>query len=222
MSRARDESGFTLVELLVACVVGVIVLLAALSFLDRAFLVTREAHDRTDSQQRGRLAMDLVVQQLRSQVCLGNATSALLSGGDSSVTFTTDLGSGIEKRTLTFDSTTRKLTEDAYVGTGTYPNYTYPSSPSRSRTLLTDVVQTGSTPVFSYYAFDPNNPAGGVLSVTTPVSAANLSKVARIGLAFTARPAGATNDRRAITLQDEVYMRTADPSTTPTRGVSCL
>jgi hypothetical protein len=46
--------------------------------------------------------------------------------------------------------------------------------------------------------------------------------VARVGLAFTARPVGATNDRRAINLQDEVYMRTADPSTTPTRGVSCL
>jgi Tfp pilus assembly protein PilW len=221
MSRLRSEAGFTLTELLVASFAGIVVLLAALAIMDRAFVVTKEATDRTDAQQRGRLAMDLMVQQLRSQVCLGGATSAITAGTPTSVTFIADLGSGIERRTLTYDPTAGAITEYDYVGTGTYPNYTYPATPTRTKTLLTSVVTTSSTPVFSYYAFDPNSGTGGVLPLTTPLSATDLGRVVRIGLAFTARPQGANNDRRGIPLQDDVFVRASDP-TNPTQGLSCL
>ncbi|MDQ6914813.1 MAG: hypothetical protein M3155_03265, partial [Actinomycetota bacterium] len=78
-----------------------------------------------------------------------------------------------------------------------------------------------STPVFGYYAFDPNSGNGGMLPLTTPLSATDLGRVALIVIGFTARPERATSDRRGTPLQDEVYVRAADP-TTPTRGLSCL
>src|SRR4051812_36170964 len=100
----RSEDGFTIVELLTAMVIGIVVLFAALTVLDTSISVTGRVTSRVDALQRGRTAMDLMIRDLRSQVCVGILTNAstgatgtddsLIGGSDTSVDFYTDLGDG--------------------------------------------------------------------------------------------------------------------------------
>jgi prepilin-type N-terminal cleavage/methylation domain-containing protein len=75
---ASGERGFTLVEMLVAMSIGVVILLAAFTLLDRSFTTSAQIADRQEGLQRGRQAMELITRQLRSQVCGGAAGHHLL------------------------------------------------------------------------------------------------------------------------------------------------
>jgi type II secretion system protein J len=72
----RSEDGFTLVELLVALLIGTVVLMGAFTVLDSTASVTGTVARRVDSLQRGRTALDLMTRDLRSQVCVGLLTDA--------------------------------------------------------------------------------------------------------------------------------------------------
>ena len=111
LRRARSQSGHTLMELVVAMAIGMGILLIAFHLLDRSLGLTREVSDRVDAVQRGRLAMDTMTRQLRSQVCLG-ANAALVDASADSVTFYSNLGTtGVpEKDTFTFDEAAGTVT----------------------------------------------------------------------------------------------------------------
>jgi type II secretory pathway pseudopilin PulG len=214
----------TLPELMIGMFIGVVLLLAAFAILDRAFTANREASERADASQRGRLAMESVVRTLRSQVCIGSSRAALTAGDANGVTVLVDLSGGNsppERRTIAYTSSTRTLDESVYPGTGTFPNYTFPSAPTTTRTLLLNAGQDGTTPVFSYYALDTSGGRGANVALPVPLSSADLSRTARISVAFTARPERATVDKNSTTLQDDIYVRSADPLN-PTGGQSCL
>jgi hypothetical protein len=112
-----------------------------------------------------------------------------------------------------------------YDGSGTYPTLVFPTSPTRTRTLLTNVVPSGSTPIFAYYALDPV--AGGTNGANTqltslPLSDPDMSKVARLSINFTTRPWGKANtDARATSFADDIFVRSADP-VNPDGGQTCL
>jgi prepilin-type N-terminal cleavage/methylation domain-containing protein len=223
---ARREDGFTLPELLVGMIVGLIVVFAAFAILDRAYTANREANERSDSAQRARLTMDKVVQTLRSQVCIGAPRAALTAGDANGVTLLVDLSGGTQvpqRRNIAYSPSTRTLTESIYQGTGTFPSYVFPATPTSTSTLLTNVGQAGTTPVFRYFALDTagTNGANTELGVGVPLTTAELSRVARISVGFMARPERATVDNFSTTLHDDVFMRSADPAN-PTGGLSCL
>src|SRR5262245_26341607 len=92
--RASDESGFTLIELLAGMMVGLIVLMAAFMLVDHATEASQAIANRQDAVQRGRIAMERVTRQLRSQVCLGEETEPITAGNANSVTFFADLKIG--------------------------------------------------------------------------------------------------------------------------------
>ena len=52
--------------------IGLVLLMAAFLLLDRATAVSQEIANRQDALQRGRGAMEAIVRDLRSQVCLGD------------------------------------------------------------------------------------------------------------------------------------------------------
>ena len=115
--RLRDERGFTLVELLVSTSIGVAVLLATFAIFDSALLAQNRVDDRTDSIARGRTGMEQIVQQLRSQVCLGPSLPAIEYGDDDEMRFYADLANTTfvpERRVLTFAG--GALTERDYTG----------------------------------------------------------------------------------------------------------
>lgn len=214
---ARDERGFTLVELLVAGSLGVIVLLVA-GTLSVAFLHAQtRVSDRSEAIARGRTAMEQIVQELRSQVCLGPGMPAVTYASDNEVTFYADLADTTfvpEQRDLTFANGT--LTENVYPGTATggTPPYRFATTPSKTRVVLDRMQLQGTTPFFRYYSFDGNDPVRPANLLRTPLSDTDEARIVQISISFAALPSrgGGLSGQIAEPFNANVYIRTADPS----------
>lgn len=210
----RSEVGMTLVELLMAMIIGVAVILAAFAVLDTAVSQQAKVADRSDAAQRGRQAMEEITQQMRSTVCLSSSTPprAIVSGTDSQVTFYADLGDGStppQKRTLTFDPVAKTITEQDYNGdTNTPPGFG--ATPSRTRQLLTNVAQLNGAPVFAYHAYA----SPGVLdtnALTTPLSTTDAARVVDVTISFLAGPTDGVVSR-GTGFTSDVFTRFANPA----------
>jgi type II secretory pathway pseudopilin PulG len=224
----RDERGFTLAELLVATTVGVGVLLAAFT-LSTAFLHAQtRISDRSESIARGRTAMEQIVQQLRSQVCLGPGYPAITYGDGSRITFYADLANRTfvpQQRDLTFAS--GALTERDYAGTqtGAQPAFSFASTPSRTRVIL-DRMQLQSSggvdvPFFRYYTFDGNDPIRPSRLLPTPLNANDAARVVQVTVSYAALPSRGGSGTTAEPFTANVYVRTADP-TDPDHSPLCI
>jgi type II secretory pathway pseudopilin PulG len=208
------EDGFTLPEVLVASIVGFIVLAAVLGLLESTLRLSGDVMAKTDAMQRGRLAMDRVTQQLRSQICLDVNVPAIESGTDRSVTFYADFGAGdkpVEKRVLELNA--GNITERIYADTAPGPPYVFPGTPTRTNTVLENAAQQPGVPFLRYYAF-PTNAAvrEPTQELAVPLLPASTGRVAKIEVAFVSRPTGANNDKNGVTLRDQVVVRHADPN----------
>jgi type II secretory pathway pseudopilin PulG len=229
----HEQSGMTLVELTVGMAIGLVVTFASLTVLQRAERASSEIVDRQDAIQRGRQAMELMTRQMRSQVCLGESAEPITYGDATTLSFYADLSDGsqnVAKRTLTYvapvGTTPGKIREDVYTGTGSYPNLTFPGTPTTSRVLLSGAKQvvSGATtePVFRYYAFQPGSPTGDLLELAVPLSAADASRTVMVRTKFVSMPERPNpRDFDATTLQNDVYVRLADP-TRPVEGPRCI
>jgi prepilin-type N-terminal cleavage/methylation domain-containing protein len=212
--RLRDQRGFTLVELLVSMTIGVAVLLATFAILDSALLAQGRVDDRTDSIARGRTAMEQIVQQLRSQVCLGPSLPAIEYGDDDEVRFYADLANTTfipERRVLTFAG--GALTERDYTGraTGGSPPYSFNTTPSRTRVILDRMAPTAE-PFFTYLGFDDSRPPEPRKELPVPLSDADRAQVVQIHVSFMALPARASSSSTGEPFMTDVFVRTADPS----------
>jgi prepilin-type N-terminal cleavage/methylation domain-containing protein len=232
----RSEDGFTLVELLVGMIVGTVVLIASFTVLDGTVQLTTKVNSRVDAIQRGRSAMDIMVRDLRSQVCVGRLTNAatgatttddaLVSGSNNAVEFYTDLGDGAttrppSKRTLTFDPTAKTIVEQVFVPTGNRGAYVFPATATSTRTLITDVVQDGTTPVFQFFAYDTATPPAPTVALASPLTATAIQRTVKIGISFRAlRAGGSSSTANAATLKDDVFRRLVDPND-PTPAPEC-
>ena len=78
MSRLRDESGMTLVELLVSMVLGLLILSATLLVIDTTWRNDRRAQIVNDQQQSVRISLDRMARQLRN---LASPTVLTAAGG---------------------------------------------------------------------------------------------------------------------------------------------
>jgi prepilin-type N-terminal cleavage/methylation domain-containing protein len=219
MPRLHDERGFSLTELLVAVTIGMVILMAAFMVLDRTISSSAQIADRTEALQRGRAAMDLMARELRSQVCLGT-TKPMVSGDDTSVSFYSDLSSGnpmvIKQRTISYSSSTNKITEAAVTGTGTYPALSFTGAAANT-TLLGKArqIMDGSTarPIFRYYGYQTGTTNGTLVQLPSPLNPTNLGRVAMIKIGFRAyaeRPIA--EDKNSATIENDVYVRVAVPT----------
>jgi prepilin-type N-terminal cleavage/methylation domain-containing protein len=209
------EGGFTLPELMISIVVGTLVIIAAYGLLDASRSGALKVTDRVDATQRGRLAMDEIVRELRSQVCLDPAAGAIADGRDNSVTFYTFSGTGTyapERHTITWDAQAHTISDYRYAGTGVAPKMTYPASPTSTRVLLTDVIQDGAAPVFSYYGWSADGTVTPSVRLATPLNSADALRAVRIVVQFRTLPARPGKSAESTALQDEVFSRTADPN----------
>jgi type II secretory pathway pseudopilin PulG len=223
----RDERGMTLMEVLSAATVGLIVLAGVLGLLESSVRLNTGVAAKTDAMQRGRLAMDKVTQQLRSQVCLDLDHPAILAGGTAdSVTFYADFSTSDgtkppERRTLAFSPTTGEITAkivrttklnpvpNDYLGTPSAADLVYENATRSKTTAGVDI------PFLRYYAYqtvgDPPHPEP-TLELVPPLDDAEAARVARIEVAFTARPTGAKTNKDAVNMTDQIAVRHADPN----------
>jgi prepilin-type N-terminal cleavage/methylation domain-containing protein len=227
----RREDGFTLPEMLIAMVIGLIVSLAAFSLIEFTMKRSGDVAARVETTQRARGAMDTITRELRSEVCLNPSTAPITAATPTSLTFYADFTDQAnpdtppELHTLTYTAITDtkdvdypgRLTEAIYIGTSNHatpPTFTYPATgnPTRTRTLLTDVEPIPSMPVFGYYGFNTATPPATTLTLGSTVAAANLNRIARIEIGFRAWPSGRQVSNYKFAIQDRVTPRELDPN----------
>jgi prepilin-type N-terminal cleavage/methylation domain-containing protein len=200
-ARLAGERGVTLVELLAAMTVGLIVVSAALTFMDGSWRLQARTVDNLDATDRGRLAMDRIMQQLDGRVCLNAATPTVAAQGSlvtgasdsqiefyASVTRDTAPRLVVERRRMTYRAATKDVLLEAW--TGIAPPPTAPpantTTPTRARVVATGVAPAGATAVFRYYALAgaPALPTG---KLTAPITdAADRDSVVLVRVTFAA------------------------------------
>lgn len=220
----RSEAGYTLVELLVAMGIGLVVVTGAFTLIGSAFPLASRTQERVDATQRGRVALDQMLTQLRSQVCIDSSQPPMYDAKDTAVTFHASLGnesSAPQRRTLTFSA--GSITEQIVQGTGTNPAWTFTSTPT-TRTVATGFAQQATTPLFRYYAYTnaaPYSPTRLLDPVgAASLTAAELKQVVRVDVAFVSNPQRAGARAEPVPFEGSVLTRTADPMS-PAAGPNC-
>ncbi len=219
----RREDGFTLPELLMAMTIGIVVLFAAFTVIERTSSVSMTVTDRQEALQQGRVAMQRITQELRSQVCLTSTVAPITNGQDSSITFTADMSDGSvnpQQRRLTYDATAKTITEYVSAGVGTPPALTFPSV-TRTQVLATNVQQVPGVPVFRYYKYTTSAPIRPTVLLATPLSAADALSTAMVSVSFVVVPSRTKSTTVGTTFQDDVKVRAIDPSN-PTAVPRCV
>jgi Tfp pilus assembly protein PilW len=188
----RGEHGFTLVEMLVAMVSGMVVIIATLSILDISISQSARISERVDANQRGRLAMEKIMLELHSS-CTEFGANAVEPGSNATkIIFTSQTGAEAYFTHLVkheIKLAEGKLTDTSYISNNEPGGkWTYPETPTGTQTLLTGVSQSNSgvTAVFQYYKYVGGNLSGTAL--TTPLSKEDAENTAEIVVSFTAAP----------------------------------
>jgi prepilin-type N-terminal cleavage/methylation domain-containing protein len=162
-ARLAGEEGFTLVELLVAMIVGLVVIFAAFAVMDGSWRVNAKTTDHIETTNRGRLAMDKIIQQLGSRTCLQSETpaqGAIVTATDNVIEYYASVTQEaaprlvVERRRLTYRPATQDILLQAWTGTAPPPKPppAAPTAANVSRVIAGGLAPAGSTPIFRYYA----------------------------------------------------------------------
>jgi type II secretory pathway pseudopilin PulG len=235
-SHRPGERGFTLVEMLVAMVSGMVVILATLSILDISISQSARTTERVDANQRGRLAMEKILLDLHSTCTSYRTTPVEEESNSTKIVFLSQTGAeasfaNIVKHVISLTEE-GKLIDTYYVSNaGSGPNWSFPATPTGTQTLLTGVTQSvdlssGATiPVFRYYKYVEGNLSANPLPV--PLSNSNAEETAEVTVSFTAAPSftayhasAGTKSDRAVELSDTAVLR-YDPASATGGNKSC-
>lgn len=214
-----DEGGFTLVEMLVSIFAGGVLLIALFAVLDLSTTQSARSIDRVESSQRGRTAMEQLVQELHSS-CIATTVAPVLIGSDASnLKFLSAFGSAPaltpDQHVVTVQADGVKpyndLVDNVYPATGgSSPNWTFASTPSVTKTLAENVsratVNGAVQPYFQYYSYSNGNIS--TTPLTVPLSASDAASAVQVTVSIAVGPTDNSSDARRITnLSDAVVLR---------------
>lgn len=175
----RDERGMTLVEMMIGIAGGTIILMAAYAAMQVALQTSVRTEDRLEATSRGRLGMERITRDIRSQQCLPGATAgentpAMIIATDRSMEFYTSVSQArdgaqlVQRRRIEWTpvvSSTRRFA-DGGVDVGDVvetiwqqnaggPPYSFPTTPTQINIVANDVQQQSPTvPMFQYFGYD--------------------------------------------------------------------
>ena len=218
-TRAADQRGFTLVELLVSLSAGTVLMLALFSILDISVVQSARSIDRVESSQRGRTAMEQLIQALHSSCVAASVAPVLTTSDSTTLKFVSQFGSAPvltpNEHVVTVQPDGTKpyndLVDKVYATTGgSAPNWTFSTTPTVSKTLAENVSQAtvGGTlqPYFQYFSY-----ANGAISttpLTTPLSSADAADAVQVTVSMAVGPTDNSSDPHRITnLTDAVVLR---------------
>ena len=194
MSRrlVHDERGLTMTELLVAMLVGMIVLGAIVTLVTVTAKSSGRITERVAANQLARPMMQRVMNEMHS-ACISPGLAPIQSGSNSdAISFIHGTGPDVSptpvKRTIAWNSSNGYLTDQTFAKTGgTAPDWTFSSTPSSTYRLLEHVGQIGgTTPIFSYFAYE-----NGVISDTplpVPLSTDDAARTVQVTISLAVAP----------------------------------
>jgi Tfp pilus assembly protein PilW len=192
--RLRDEGGFTLVELLVGLMAGMVVASGLFTVLDVTLEQTTRTFSRVDATQRARTALERIETSMHS-ACVQNRVVPIRQGSTSTaVNFFSAYGSGVELtpvyHTIAYNSGNATLTDTTYASvTGDAPNW-LPSGATSTTTLLTNVAAVPGVNVFRYFSAGPT----GKTELTAPLDEPESEKTTDVQMTLVVKPAGGSNE----------------------------
>ena len=170
--RLADERGFTLVELLVTMVAGVVVLLALGTIMDVTLKETTRSYTLVDATNRARPVFEQVENELHS-ACFADEETPIQAGANANaLIFLSAYGDGATPTEVWHEidyspSPTSTLVDHTYqvvysVDSNGNPVWSRGTAIG-TQTLLTNVAASGTTPVFQYFAYQtaPGTDAAG-------------------------------------------------------------
>jgi hypothetical protein len=232
MSRLRQEAGMTLMELMTAISIGMVVLLGMFALLDGSVRMNTNVMSKTDAMQRGRIALDVLTQELRSQVCLPNLAGPAVVA-DVTTANTVEFYSDFSEGDGTIPPTKRKLSYDPATGNVTTAIYRtdvvepqpgdFPVAPSETLLRLENVglqrdADGNPIPFLRYYAYewvdvpDGTKRPEATLELIPPIDANEARRVARIDVSVVANPLGSDDRTKGVDLTDQIMARHSDPN----------
>jgi type IV pilus assembly protein PilW len=230
MGQLRDQSGMTLIEMLVAMVLGLVIASAALGLVEMTQRTFERVTDQVTSTQGGRTAISRIEQELEYSCFLPatnsdgvqtfwpiQAASSFLgtpASDGSTIVFFSASGWG-SPPTITL----HKIVYTAASGStpGTIVDYATPPTASSggtpttfqggtttATTLATNVSTVGSYPVFQYFGYNGSDelPTLSQLSSTTPLA-----------VPLTANSSGTAADAAAVWINFSVAGAQGDSTT---------
>jgi type II secretory pathway pseudopilin PulG len=230
MSSLRRQQGFTLVEVLVAMVTGLIVIGALFAILEVSLRQTSRLDDRVQSTQLGNAALIRVVDALHSACLSHEATPVQEASGPTKLVFVT----GYTKEAV---PAANHVTQKA--AGGAWPTFT--SWEAGSSTLLAEDVyeheaEEGGVShpyVFRYYKYNTavsSSSTSGLTSLTllspsesTGLTATEAKAAAGVEVAFTTAPVDNNlKEHRSTEFADQVTFAFAAPASEATiKDVPC-
>lgn len=217
MSRdvVSDESGMTLVELLVATAAGVIVMFGVVTAVVVSMHATGRVTGHVDANQRARITMTKIINQLHSACVAPQISPIQEESSGTSITFLHQTGSAVSptpvKSTIALAGTTLSQLDYAATG-GTAPEWQFSTTPT-STVLMTGVSPLSpSVPLFRYFAYDEGEVSDTPLS--TPLGG-DAATVVQVNVAFKTAPMSASiaNDAGAETgIQSAALLRLTPPA----------
>jgi Tfp pilus assembly protein PilV len=160
---ASPQGGFTLPELLVSMIAGLVVVGALFTILDVTLHQTSRTYTELDVTQHARPTIEAMENELHS-ACIGGNTAPIQVGSDgNNLIFVTQYGTAAslvpQWHQITYNAGAKSLTESVYAVTGSAPNWARGAQVGTTRTLLTNVQQrivgTTAQSVFQYFAYEP-------------------------------------------------------------------
>lgn len=220
-----EERGTTLIEALVALAAGGVVLAALSTVMIVALHGSSRVSSRVDSEQRARVALDQIVDQLHS-ACIAPQIAPVQEGSSGTVlSFIHQTGSGVAPIPVlsTISLTGNTLSQSDYPVTGgSAPTWTFATTASSTTQLMTEISPTApSSGIFNYYFY-----VNGQISatpLTTPLTAERAASTVKVSVAFTAAsPNGpATDTNSATAIQSSALLRLTPPSFTTGANSPC-
>jgi Tfp pilus assembly protein PilE len=212
----RDESGTTLVELMVAISTGLVILSALtmviLTTLHGSVRVTARVH----ATQRARVALANLMEELHSACVTPELAPVKEESSGTVLRFVHQTGSEVAPTPIlsVVSLSGNTLSQSDYELTGGIPpNWSFSKTPSSTRTLLTGVSPVPpSSSIFSYYSY-----SGGTISTTpqtTPLSEGEAALTVEIHAALAAAPENTpvADAGASASVQNSATLRLTPPS----------
>lgn len=175
--RLAAEQGFSLIELLVTIAAGIVILAALFTIQATTLHQTTRIFSDVDSTEHARVGIEQLENELHSACITDNVTPILPGSTSSTLTFVSQYGPSPSlvpvEHVVAFNSAAETVTDTSYAETGVTlnandsPVYTFSTTPSSSRIVLSNVTQSkdsrgNAIPMFQYFQYQqPTNPSTG-------------------------------------------------------------
>jgi Tfp pilus assembly protein PilW len=211
-----EESGMTLVELVVATAAGAVIFLGLTTMIIASMHQTRRTTNHVHATQEARLTVQRIVGELHSACVAADATPIQTNSSGTSIAYVYQTGSAAALtpvlHQVSLNGSTLSLTTYP-VTSGSTPRWTFSETATSTQTLMTEVSPvTAGGPIFTYYAYN-----GGSISTTplaVPLSSTNAAKAVQVNVALKVGTDTATvaDPRGPGIIQNSAYLRYGPPA----------